>query len=483
LTSAARGKWESVFSFLDQWLRQFEPESTSRSDDAWHPYCISRRLVVWVCLLIVAKNSDSGLDEEFESRLVNSFTRQANWLLKNPEFDLGGNHLLENATALAIAGACIESEDAANWVQAAVDIFKRELRKQILPHGEHFELSPVYHCQVLANLLRIEACTPQGSDLAVLVGPWIEPMLNFLVAILHPDGEVPLLADSVFHEAPSVSEIFANVRVNERERKNCEDNSIGGYEIFRRGDFFLIADFGPIAARGLPAHGHCDALNLELSIGMDRWITDSGNFDYGDGSMRQYCRSSLAHNVVTVEDQNQANIWSKFRMGFEPRVRKLDRLDQDQWSIATASHDGYRKMGVDRVARRIAVSDNSIVCLDRCVFKQPREMRGYLHFHPDVRVELLRHSNAGQCAIVALIRGNTCKHLSFLAETVSIESAWYCPEFGKRLETAAIKYISSDFAGLTGWILHDPGKECEITVTKANVSIILPDQREFDWMQ
>jgi len=112
----------------------------------------------------------------------------------------------------------------------------------------------------------------------------IDPMLKFLSSILHPDGEIPLLSDSGFLEAPSVQEIDSVAKLNERSLDlplaKSDMISLGGYQIFRSDTMFGICDFGSIAAPKLPAHGHCDATNLEISIEGNRWIVDSGNFNY-----------------------------------------------------------------------------------------------------------------------------------------------------------------------------------------------------------
>ncbi len=42
----------------------------------------------------------------------------------------------------------------------------------------------------------------------------------------------------------------------------------------------------------------------------------SGAFNYGDDRWRPYCRSTAAHNVLQVDDENQRDVWSQFRTGY-----------------------------------------------------------------------------------------------------------------------------------------------------------------------
>ena len=354
---------------------------------------LSRGLGCSICQSQNTGQGDSeGLGIELTEQVLKSLASQANHLSKNLERDLGGNHLVENAAALAILGGSTECPRSLAWISTATNILAAELPKQILPHGEHFELAPMYHCQMLGALLRIKTCCNQHPKLVALLDQYIDPMLKFIVSILHPDGEIPLFADSGFYEAPSINELLSVAKLNKHpeikpeESKNCK---VGDYQIFGSANIFVIADFGPLAADGLPAHGHCDAFNLEVSVAGQRWIVDSGNFDYEDDSMRHYCRGSIGHNVVTVDDLNQANIWSKFRMGRRPAVSNFRSGMSEQWQWASAAHDGYAKVGAQNLRRFVAAKSTVLACVDQTTLNSHRanqKLIGYLHLHPEINV-------------------------------------------------------------------------------------------------
>ena len=262
LNQITRGQQDRVSDFLLWWLDEFEPSSVLRRGDAWHPYCISRRVIAWIHLL--ARSAGSDLKDGVKEPLLQSLAHQCDYLKSNLERDLGGNHLLENATALAIASLSLKTPQSSAWKSTAMAILEAELPKQVLASGEHFELSPMYHCHILGNLMRIRAAAT-GVDAAWgdFLKPIIDSMLEFLKAILHPDGKIPLFADSGFYESPSAAEILDYA--NDQRPEATLDSHItrGGYEIFRHRNLFVVCDFGPIAAAELPAHGHCDATTLE----------------------------------------------------------------------------------------------------------------------------------------------------------------------------------------------------------------------------
>ena len=480
LTLVANGNWNDVNTFLKNWLVHYSPERVKYSDDAWHPYCISRRLVAWVWLLSSRSPSNkSDLNSDLLSKMLDSSVQQANFLCQNLERDLGGNHLLENVTALAIASGTIDSVHAKQWSKIAADVLAVELPRQILLHGEHFELSPMYHCQILSNLLRIEACCQQNQALLDIVSPVIDPMLEFLSTILHPDGEIPLFGDRGFFEAPSVQELTSVARLTHRSLNlpapKGDLTSLGGYRIFRSDTMFGICDFGSIAAPKLPAHGHCDATNLEISIEGNRWIVDSGNFNYDDDAMRHYCRSSIGHNVVTVNDENQANVWSKFRMGDRPKIFGHQQGVRDQWHWATVSHNGYRKIGVPKLSRLVAFQDRSAFCFDQAVSSKPDkcDLIGYLHFHPNVTVTR-EPDMPDEIVRFRLSHGSTVRNLMVYADGVSTEQGWYCSGFGYREIATIIRYTRADFGHL-GWMLHDFRDTPEIQFSPESIQIRIGD--------
>lgn len=484
LTTAAKGNWDQVETFLNSWLDAYAPQKTKRSADAWHPYCISRRVPVWLWLLVLSDEKGCELGEQTSQKLLHSLEHQTEYLSKNLEWELGGNHLIENATALAIAGGVLDSSHASSWLETALSVLAKEIPKQVLSHGEHFERSPMYHCQVLSDFLRIAICCKDSVGLVQLLDSKIDSMLQFLNCILHPDNEIPLLADSVFHEAPSVSQIREVAAIGSYA-SSAEDSTsrVADYFIFSSEDTHTICDFGPIAAPHLPAHGHCDALNLEVSVGGKRWIVDSGNFNYSNDSMRHYCRSSIGHNVVTVDDANQANVWSMFRMGRRPRISGCREEQANGWHSVSSFHDGYLPLGVDKLGRLVATRKDTLICLDfhsSSPRAKGKNLVGYIHFHPEVNVGMPKPIGDGRFQ-VCIQRSSVERWLTLKADTVTIEQGWYCEQFGKREAGAVIRYVTSLSKGYTGWIMQESSDPPKIEFRDLEFGITMNGEEKFCW--
>jgi uncharacterized heparinase superfamily protein len=461
-----------IFRTIEHWIATFEPSATERGTDAWHPYCVSRRISAWIWLWVTIPEL-----RLFPAMLV-SLHDQASFLSTNLEWDPGGNHLLENLAALGLAAAFFEPDASESWLRIVERNLEPELSKQILAHGEHFERSPMYHCQVLGNLL-ILACALRGvhEGLAEHCRATAGRMIEFLNHIVHPDGEIPLWGDSVFGECPSVDLLRKLAGLADIPWPKPASAAVcGPYWIDRTPSAALLWDAGPVGADDLPAHAHCDLLSLEASIGDRRWIVDSGNFDYDSGSMRRYCRSSVAHNVVVANDMELADCWSKFRMGFRGSPTLFEHGERAGAHWARARHDAYRRgniKGMDRLLIRWA---DAWICADFPQSASRPRLTGYLHLAPELDVR--PHSPRA----FDISDGQTERRIEFFGvEEVELAEGWYCPEFGRRIRNPCLVYRQS--AGPVtplGWLMDLPESASTVELDGRRLYVRMGTV-SFDW--
>ena len=142
-------------------------------------------------------------DLPWAPQLPGWIARHAEYLAGHLEYDLRGNHLLENARALLLASAVVDAPQASAWATLSRTILQVEVPEQILPDGAHFELSPMYHSIVLHRLLEMAAVLGDDDPLTRdVLAPAIARAARFLDAILCPDDDIPLLGDSARDGAP-----------------------------------------------------------------------------------------------------------------------------------------------------------------------------------------------------------------------------------------------------------------------------------------
>jgi len=440
--------WDAVWNTIEHWVSENRVGDSSSHDSAWHPYCISRRIPTWLQLV--------ACDSQNNPEILRSIFDQVDYLSRNLETDLRGNHLLENLKALVLAACFFEGEKANQWKAEAFSLLKTELAFQTLESGEHYERSPMYQCVVLANLLQMELVSrDKHPDLSELCKTYARRMMAFLTSVLHPDGEIPLFSDSCFGEAPSLAALarLAQQVDLKAEQTNSDGAAmVGDYWIFQSNDDRVILDTGQLAADGLPGHAHCDLLNFEASVGGERFIVDSGNYSYGVDAMRRYCRSSVAHNVVTVDGFDHADCWSNFRMGFKGKTSAVRTGETNGFHWISASHNAYRRLGVPSVGRVWGChADRIWFCID---YVPPSSsdhlLEGFLNFAPSVLVD----PDFENQTLEAQAAGQSMR-IEFLgAEQIQSGQGWYCYEFGKRKQTPVVLYTGqTKQCSAIGWYL------------------------------
>ncbi|MCJ7784824.1 MAG: heparinase II/III-family protein, partial [Desulfobacterales bacterium] len=71
-------------------------------------------------------------------------------------------------------------------------------------------------------------------------------------------------------------------------------------------------------------------------------------FSYHDKSWRDHFRSTMAHNTVTIDNQDQCVFWGPFRVAYPPKVRLLEWSDNH----VAGEHEGYCRLSKPVIHRR-----------------------------------------------------------------------------------------------------------------------------------
>lgn len=366
--SAAPPFWAGVAT---SWLDLFErPELP-----AWHPYPTSVRVISWSAGLSAAA-WPAGL----RARMVESLWRQALYLRRAVEHDIGGNHVLKNAAALVCAGACFDDE---RLVRSGLLLLERELPRQFLADGGHIERSPAYHREALHDLGQVGVLLRRSSRaVPAVLERTVEGAAGWLDAVAGPDGRLPLLNDA--WEGPPVAG---------RPAEAVTVLADSGHVVLRhRGDQVLL-DCGPLGPRHLPAHAHADALSFVAWFDREPFAVDRGTFAYA-GPERERFRATAAHNTVEVAGRDQCEFWGDFRAGHLPTVELGELWRAGDVLFANAGHDGYRRCPGAPVHQRVLVwlPGDGLVVIDRLVSSCDQSVRSFVHLAPAAGADIVIES-------------------------------------------------------------------------------------------
>jgi len=433
-SSANRKEWH--VNLIERWMAENPPFS----GNGWEPYPLSRRLVNWIFWGL----SGNILNEKAKS----SLNLQAAFLSRRLEWHILGNHLLANAKALIFAGLFFSGDAAEKWLEKGIRIFSAQLDEQILSDGGHFELSPMYHAQVLEDVLDVinifnaypDTLIGNRARIVASFSRISSRMLSWLETMSHPDGEIVLFNDSAFGVAGSFLELFKYAQrlgisplLKQKEYERACDIEIrhlkeSGYIRVDCGDMTAFLDVAEIGADYLPGHAHADTLNFELSIGSQRVIVDGGVSLYEDGGERLSQRGTRAHNTLMIDGADSSEMWGSFRVA--RRAHPYNLIINEESKEISCSHDGYRRLQGKPVHNRKWSFMNSGLRINDSVYGGYKKASSFLHLHPDVKIEF---SSGSEKKGRFILPDKKAVGWSVEGGNVRISDAFYFPEFGLRV--------------------------------------------------
>ncbi|KKO47839.1 heparinase [Arsukibacterium sp. MJ3] len=372
-------------------VQRWVSENPAVSGNGWEPYPLSLRLVNWVKWYNRAQLNNPDI--------LSSIELQASALSKQLEYHILGNHLFANAKALVFVGCFLQGDSADKYLNLGLRILEREIPEQFLPDGGHFELTPMYHCILLWDLLDLInlASISKHRKLANVLPKWrvvAEKALHWLKVMQHPDGEVSFFNDSTMGIAATPAQLFSYATSLSLHLVNLPLPElvmlpVSGYSRISMPEHTLLFDHAAVGPDYLPGHAHADTLSIEWSVGLERVLVNSGTSIYGLSKERLRQRQTAAHNTVEVDNTDSSEVWSGFRVARRAYAKLLDADAKNGKVALTASHDGYKRLkGKVTHLREVDANNKSISITDKLQGEYNNAIVHW-HLHPKVKVKKL----------------------------------------------------------------------------------------------
>ncbi|MCB1883032.1 MAG: alginate lyase family protein, partial [Geminicoccaceae bacterium] len=383
------GAGDAAFARLVRdWIAGNPPRAKGASRHAWRPYNLSLRVFVWLGELA----RRPGLDPAFRALAGASIAAQLDHLAGHLETDLRGNHLVKNVKALLWGAAAFEGPAGERWRRLGLRRLDAEIKEQILADGCHYERSPAYHCQVLADFVECRAVLEPGP-LRDRLDAAVRRMLPAMRLLTHPDGLVAPLNDGGLRMAHPPAAILDAWRALAGEAPPPPPSgpfalADAGYYGLATPDERVVVDCGPLEPAYLAGHAHGDLLAVEWSTGGRRVLVDQGTFQYVAGPGRAATRATASHNTVTLDGRDQSDFHGAFRVG--RRARPLSPLFEVKGSgfRFMGSHDGYDVLpGAPRHHREVEASPGRLLVRDRIAGGRGQKAEARYLLHPDCALE------------------------------------------------------------------------------------------------
>ena len=398
-------------------------------------------------------------------------------------YEVTSNHFLSNVVGLFYLSAVFSGlPSAARWRTKTRDWLEQEMRTQVLEDGADYESSVPYHRLVTELFLGAARLGRHlGEPLADPYERRLKQMVEFLVAVIRPDGLMPQIGDAddgrlhilgeygswrpqdarhllgpaaaFFHvdawlalagetgEWEAAWWGFAPVPAAQSIAVAAGSSHFphAGVTVLRGGAHYAVVTNGRVGTNGFGNHKHCDQLAFEYHPHGAPLFVDPGSHVYtSDPDSRNLFRSTRSHNTLMIDDQEQNEIRPEwlFRM-FEHAAPEHLRWPEHADGVEYAGrHRGYTRLDAPVAhERRIALrrSDGALQIDDHVEGSGEHQLAWHFHCAPGVTAVPVSEHRVDLAA--GVVRAVLELPPGLIAK---ISTAGYSPSYGIRQPCIAI---------------------------------------------
>jgi len=349
------------------------------------------------------------------------------------------NHVIAEAAGQLVASCAFPwFAESDRWRVDAGRLLERELRRNTFASGLNRELAFDYHGFVteLGLLGALEAAA-SGYSLSTETWQDVCRMLDVVAEVLDERLGAPRQGDSddgraLVLDAPGTNRwasllasggaIFGatqwwptetpDVRsavlqslasavpvVEGREERRRSHFADAGMTILRTApgttpEIWCRCDGGPHGYLAISAHAHADALSIELRCGGVDIFADPGTYCYyGEPKSRNFFRSTVAHNTLELDGENQSLWGGPFLWLHHARTRNVEVIHAQDAEVIrwSAEHTGYTALVPPAIHHRSVELNGErrrLEVVDRVESTGNPSLRMAFHLGPTISVEL-----------------------------------------------------------------------------------------------
>jgi hypothetical protein len=462
---------------------------------------VNLRLINWYWCWILLEN-----DDQWQNAPEYKQFRENVWMpliynhcvysSRNPSYhSSANNHLIAEYAGLFIASTVWKFDESAGWLKKSRKGLEKEIQKQHSEKGVNKEEASGY-IQFITDffLLAYIAAEHAGIAFSAKYTNTLKSICDYINNLLDMNGNHPKYGDEddgriILPDGDATSNNFISIlntaavlfskpelkrfgstwdvkshllttRFNGKriwEQFNYHRPPAGSAFYEKEGHFIMRKQSGtdreiychfdaaPLGYLSIAAHGHADALSVIFHIDGYPFLVDPGTYAYHThAEWRKYFVSTLAHNTVTINNTDQAQLsgptlWLNHYKSSSLTVKKSKESD-----LVSATHNGYRKYDVMHT-RSVEFNKGKDAFTITDAIKGSKT--GYsvnlpFHLHPEVYVL----QATGNTYILGRQETSSVLELTFdqpiktkaLQATETETIAWYSPSFMKKEKATVI---------------------------------------------
>jgi hypothetical protein len=344
-------------------------------------------------------------------------------------------HLTGEALGLFFLGTLLpEFKEAQRWRELGSRILIEQLAIHVKSDGVYFEQSSYYHRYTTDFYLHLMLLSRANNfALPRQVEESLGKLLDHLMYITRPDGTTPLFGDDDGGRLTTLDDrpaddfrgtlAVGSVVFNRSDYKFVAGNAVesllwlmgveglsrfdslpvtppaetskafpdGGYFVMRDGwapdSNYLLFDCGPHGPLNC-GHAHADALSFDLAANGRTVLLDAGTYTYtGSKELRDWFRSSHAHNAVTVDGESSSVPNGAFSWKTKARCALRTWISDERFDFVSGEHDGFMRLPAPAMLTREILFLKRDYWIFRDVLASSGQHRLDVRFHFDSRAD------------------------------------------------------------------------------------------------
>lgn len=344
----------------------------------------SIRLINWLFAAAFLEASEDTDAAELRKRLcVGAWCMAAHVRKHYSRYSSANNHTIVEAAGVAVASVVFGQR---NWLEEALALLESEVVLQTHADGVNKEQALHYELFVMEALCLVShVLNAAGQKLPKSIESQLHSMARYARACCvckgryiefgdddegvilnlesrkqcYPEYVLALVSLEIGDGAryaedvaccETVDWLYSQERVSDVQRlplvanASIESFCEGGVTVvhFDEGRAVLAFDYGPLGFGQLAAHGHADALSVQLYVDGEPVLIDPGTYVYnGNREARYRFRSTSVHNTVSIDDRCQSEALGPFLWGRKANVSAFSLETSEGGICMSAEHDGY----------------------------------------------------------------------------------------------------------------------------------------------
>lgn len=480
---------ETFARHLEQWMDRNPPKLGLNWVSSLE---VGFRAISWIWALHFFRNATSLTAELYTRALKHLYLHARHLETYLSTYSSPNTHLTGEALGLYYLGTCLSLfRDASRWRELGQTILIDQLSLQVLEDGVYFERATYYHRYTTEFYTHFVILSERNrAELPEIAKTKLQSLLDHMMFITRPDGTTPLIGDD---DGGRV------VLLDEQEPNDFRSLLSTGAVLFSRGDYkyvareakestlwllgpekfrlfdelerrppqsesrafpdggiyvmrddwtsdanYLLLDCGPHGVLGC-GHAHADVLSFDLAARGRTLLVDPGTYTYtGSKELRDYFRSSAAHNTLTIDGVSSSVPDGPFSWKETSNASIIAWKSTPRFDFFSGEHDGYMRLNPSPATHTRSVlflKKNYWVMRDLVRTEGAHLYEMHFHFAADSHASLEK-SNGTIDSPIESMTGNAGVQITSFGDGGEwhVEEGWVSSCYGERTRAQVFNF-------------------------------------------